>query len=308
MCSAWSGACWADCEGSAGTPFLHHPATHTRAPACGTVCAHEVTLTTRHGAEQGRGVPWSARARPPASNPTLARAHASPCACAHVAGPPPADALVPACLHACAHASHPAICASPMQSQASPQATGTCAPGTLALHPHPHAHAHAQAPCMHARTHTGRQAHRHALAPCFSTAPICNLGGSATTPALTHSRTRVRTRAGDCVYLFPEDESSPHYIGRLASAFVDDKADDPLCIEVDERTRFSQMGGWLEVAAAGLACGWCCPRLPGAPMVPAAPRPSWLLGGWPAMAPPSSASCRAPPTAPGQVVRAPHQL
>lgn len=40
--------------------------------------------------------------------------------------------------------------------------------------------------------------------------------------------------AGDSVYLFPEDENSPHYLGRIVSAFVDENAGhaDPHCIEV----------------------------------------------------------------------------
>ena len=39
---------------------------------------------------------------------------------------------------------------------------------------------------------------------------------------------------GDCVYLFPENEESPHYMGRIRAAFVDEKSGqaDPHCFEV----------------------------------------------------------------------------
>lgn len=33
------------------------------------------------------------------------------------------------------------------------------------------------------------------------------------------------------MYLFPEDETSSHYIGRLVSAYSDEQSPDPLCIE-----------------------------------------------------------------------------
>lgn len=44
----------------------------------------------------------------------------------------------------------------------------------------------------------------------------------------------VTYTVGECVYLFPEDETLPHYIGRVTSAFVDlcSPAQDPHCIEV----------------------------------------------------------------------------
>lgn len=40
--------------------------------------------------------------------------------------------------------------------------------------------------------------------------------------------------AGDSIYLYPEDESHPNYIGRIVSAFVDEHSGhaDPHCIEV----------------------------------------------------------------------------
>jgi hypothetical protein len=40
--------------------------------------------------------------------------------------------------------------------------------------------------------------------------------------------------AGDSVYLYPEDENYPHYIGRIVSAFVDEHSGhaDPHCIQV----------------------------------------------------------------------------
>ncbi|KAF5834450.1 hypothetical protein DUNSADRAFT_8878 [Dunaliella salina] len=48
---------------------------------------------------------------------------------------------------------------------------------------------------------------------------------------------------GDCVYLYPEDEHSPHFVGRIVSAFVDETApeSDPHRIEVkwyERRTSF----------------------------------------------------------------------
>lgn len=41
-------------------------------------------------------------------------------------------------------------------------------------------------------------------------------------------------KLGDCVYLYPEDEALPHYIGKIKSAFVDSNyaQQDPHCIEV----------------------------------------------------------------------------
>ncbi|MEW5318363.1 MAG: hypothetical protein WDW38_009588 [Sanguina aurantia] len=43
-------------------------------------------------------------------------------------------------------------------------------------------------------------------------------------------------KLGDCVYLYPEDEALPHYIGKIKSAFVDSNyaQQDPHCIEVFE--------------------------------------------------------------------------
>lgn len=40
--------------------------------------------------------------------------------------------------------------------------------------------------------------------------------------------------AGDSVYLYPEDEHYPHYIGRIVTAFVDEQSGhaDPHCIQV----------------------------------------------------------------------------
>lgn len=44
----------------------------------------------------------------------------------------------------------------------------------------------------------------------------------------------VTYSVGECVYLFPEDETLPHYIGRITNAFVDlcSLVQDPHCIEV----------------------------------------------------------------------------
>lgn len=44
----------------------------------------------------------------------------------------------------------------------------------------------------------------------------------------------IQYKLGDCVYLYPEDEALPHYIGKIKSAFVDSNyaSQDPHCIEV----------------------------------------------------------------------------
>lgn len=57
---------------------------------------------------------------------------------------------------------------------------------------------------------------------------------------------------GDCVYLFPEVDSLPPYIGRIVSAFVEkevaSEGQDPHCIEVRRRPR-------ARGVAAGAALG-----------------------------------------------------
>ncbi|GFH19891.1 uncharacterized protein HaLaN_16920 [Haematococcus lacustris] len=44
----------------------------------------------------------------------------------------------------------------------------------------------------------------------------------------------VTYQIGDSVFLYPEEESCPHYVGRIVSAFVDEHSGhaDPHCIEV----------------------------------------------------------------------------
>lgn len=45
---------------------------------------------------------------------------------------------------------------------------------------------------------------------------------------------KVTYELGDCVFLFPETPSAPHYIGQIVSAYIDTRSQvpDPHCIEV----------------------------------------------------------------------------
>jgi hypothetical protein len=51
-------------------------------------------------------------------------------------------------------------------------------------------------------------------------------------------RAGVEYKAGDCVFLYPEDETFPHYVGRICAAFVDESTGyaDPHCIQVGPST------------------------------------------------------------------------